>query len=77
MAFKNLIEKSQKERVKVLQKDPKPPPSFSRLSHLPYEIRCLILDYLNYKDISILRTAVPYQIEESYWCARMASTSSE
>lgn len=29
------------------------------------------MDYLNYKEIPILKTAVQYRVEESYWRARM------
>ena len=42
---------------------PTPP---SRLSYLPREIRYLILDHLDYKDITILKTAVQCPIQESY-----------
>lgn len=44
---------------------------FSRLSYLPREIRYLILDNLDYKDIPILKTAVQYHIHKSYWRGRM------
>lgn len=44
----------------------------SRLSYLPREIRYLILDQLDYKDIPILKTAVQHPIQESYWRGRMA-----
>jgi len=56
----------------VPQGNPRPTLPFSRPLYLPYEIRCLILDCLDYTDIPILKSAVQYHIGESYWRARMA-----
>lgn len=73
MAFKNLIRKCQKkEKEKVTQGDSRPTLPSSRLLYLPYEIRCLILDYLDYTGIPILKSAVQYHIGKSYWRTRMA-----
>ncbi|ODM14845.1 hypothetical protein SI65_09839 [Aspergillus cristatus] len=73
LAFRNLIQKCQnKGEKKVPQGNSRPTLPFSRLLYLPHEIRCLILDYLDYTDIAILKSAVQYHIGESYWRARMA-----
>lgn len=69
VAFKDLVEKSQKKERTDMPREDAP---FSRLSYLPREIRYLILDQLDYKAIPILKTAVQYHIQESYWRGRMA-----
>lgn len=55
-----------------LERELSPTAPFSRLSYLPHGIRYLTLDNLDYKDIPILKTAVHYHIQESYWRGRMA-----
>jgi hypothetical protein len=42
------------------------------LSYLPYNIRYVILDYLDYRDISNLKKAIQYPILDGYWRSRAA-----
>lgn len=56
VALKGLIQKCQ--RGKVPQEDSGPTPSSSKLLCVPYKIRCVILDYLDYMEILILKSAM-------------------
>ncbi|OJJ43570.1 hypothetical protein ASPZODRAFT_2114122 [Penicilliopsis zonata CBS 506.65] len=65
-SMKKLIESHSKEKKKKEKKE------CSRVSLLPYEIRCAILDHLDYQAFPRLLEAMQYPLEDSYWRSRMA-----
>jgi hypothetical protein len=42
----------------------------SYISDLPFDIKCMILDLLDYEDVFTIQSAIYLYIEESYWRLR-------